>query len=71
MNLIHPKSRAVFTPYGYFNSITDAAKFIFETDKTVRARYKGRHSYNAVVNLRRWVKSNCDNRYKGWGYIDE
>lgn len=69
MNLLHPKSKAVHTPYGFFNSITDAAKYIFENDARLRNKNAGRHPYNTIINLRNMVTVRCrSNNYKDWSF---
>lgn len=71
MNKIHPKARAVLTPYGFFNSITDAAKYIYDNDKSMRKHWGGRHTYNTIVNLRAMVTKFCREERVGWNFYDE
>lgn len=63
------RSKAVITPYGNFYSITDAAKSIYENEKHLRAKWRGIHQYNTIINLQRMVRLFCaDIKMKNWRF---
>jgi hypothetical protein len=68
-----PKTaKGVYTPYGYFNSITDAAKYIYTADSRLRKHWEGLHPYNTITNLRNMVVTRCrDEDNTNWRFTNE
>lgn len=70
-NVQSAQSRAVYTPYGYFRSITDCAKYIFENDARMRNHWRGLHPYNTIMNIRNMVSKRChSDEYSSWQFRD-